>query len=208
MVSGIAMIIGGVLVLGYVGWQYLGTNWVSHRTQADIVEKLHKSWDSGQGSVKVDQGEAGTIVRIPRFGDDYQVPVIENTSDDALAAGFGHFEGTAGPGEVGNYALAAHRITHGQPLAGMPDLEIGDQVIVETADTTYTYKLTSGGSDLRVPFTAGWVIDPLPVNPEAGGVQPPQDAGEKLLTLTTCAELFHTDDRLVAFGILVDQQPR
>ena len=28
--------------------------------------------------------------------------------------------------------------------------------------------------------------------------------GQALITLTTCAELFHTDDRLIAFGILVD----
>jgi sortase A len=29
-----------------------------------------------------------------------------------------------------------------------------------------------------------------------------------LLTLVTCAELFHTDARLVAFGHLVDDRPR
>ena len=28
----------------------------------------------------------------------------------------------------------------------------------------------------------------------------------RLLTLVTCAELFHTDDRMVAFGHLVDRQ--
>jgi sortase A len=158
--------------------------------------------------VKVDAGVAGSIIRIPRFGDDYQVPVLEGTSDDVLASGFGHFDDTAGPGQVGNYALAGHRVTHGEPLRDMPDLEVGDKVIVETRKTVYTYELVTGGDDLTVPFTAGWVLDPLPTNPEDGGVEPPQKPGQRLLTLTTCSELFHTDDRLVAFGVLVDKRPR
>ena len=60
-----------------------------------------------------------------------------------------------------------------------------------------------------MPFSAGWVLDDVPQNPDAGGVQPPsQDPGQRLITLTTCSELFHTDDRLVAFGHLVDKVPR
>ena len=68
------------------------------------------------------------------------VPVLEGTTDDVLAAGYGHFADTAEPGRVGNYALAAHRITHGEPLRRMPDLEVGDEVVVETRDATYTYR--------------------------------------------------------------------
>jgi sortase A len=35
-----------------------------------------------------------------------------------------------------------------------------------------------------------------------------QRPGQKLITLTTCAELFHTDNRMIAFGHLVDTAPR
>ena len=89
----------------------------------------------------------------------------------------------------------------------MPELRPGDEIVVDTRDTTYTYVLDTGGGDLAVPFTDVWVLDPRPVNPD-GGVGPPEDAGERLLTLTTCSELFHTDDRLVAFGHLVSATPR
>ena len=58
-----------------------------------------------------------------------------------------------------------------------------------------------------MPFTAGWVLAPVPANPD-GGVQPPQEPGQRLITLTTCSELFHTDDRMVAFGVLVGTSPR
>ena len=95
-----------------------------------MVERLERGWHEGQSTVRVDEGVAGSIVRIPRLGDGYRVPVLEGTSDDVLASGFGHFDGTAGPGEVGNYALAGHRVTHGEPLRDMPDLEVGDEVVV------------------------------------------------------------------------------
>jgi sortase A len=135
------------------------------------------------------------------------VPVFEGTSDEVLATGFGHFAGSAGAGKVGNYALAAHRITHGEPLRAMPDLQVGDAVVVQTRTETYTYRLTTAGAALVVPFTAGWVTDPLPHNPSPGGVEPAQNEGQRLITLTTCSELFHTDNRMVAFGVLAKEVP-
>jgi sortase A len=215
---GVLLIVAGLAVLGYVGWQFWGTTWVSHRTQERIVTEVQKDWDTGagttgetgsaHGAVEVPEGDVTALIRIPRFGDDYVVPVLEGTTDDVLAAGYGHFEDSAEPGRVGNYAVAAHRITHGEPLRGMPDLEVGDEVVVETRTATYTYELTSAGDALTVPFTAGWVVAPLPDNPEAGGVEPEQKPGQRLITLTTCSELFHTDNRLVAFGTLVHREPR
>ena len=51
------------------------------------------------------------------------------------------------------------------------------------------------------------MLDPLPKNPEPGGVQPAQRRGQRLITLTTCSEIFHTDDRMIAFGHLVKAAP-
>jgi sortase A len=194
----------GVILLGYVGWEYAGTNVVSHHRQQGVQRLLQQSWAHGHASVATAWGRTQAVIRIPRFGSHYRVPVLEGTGDGALAAGFGHYVGTAGPGGVGNYAVAAHRVTHGEPLHHMPELRAGDRVVVETAGATYTYRLTSGGDDLVVPDTATWVTETLPRNPTKGGVQPAQQSGQRLLTLTTCAELFHTDDRMVAFGVLVD----
>ncbi|MDN5895314.1 MAG: class E sortase [Nocardioides sp.] len=210
---GTTLITAGVVILGYVAWQFWGTSWLSQRTQDRIVSEVEKAWDdptvpAEQKAVNVEEGTASALIRVPRFGDDYVVPVLEGTSDQVLASGFGHFEDTVGPGEVGNYALAAHRITHGEPLRDMPSLRPGDEVIVETSATTYTYQLTSSGASLEVPFTAGWVLADLPRNPDPKGVQPVQEKGQRLITLTTCAELFHTDNRLVAFGVLTEKSPR
>jgi len=203
---GVLLVVGGLGMVGYVLWQFYGTNWVSHRHQAQAARELRSSWGRGHSVVATDFGKAEALIEIPRFGRDYEVPVFAGTSDSVLAAGYGHFRGSAGPGEVGNYALAAHRVTHGEPLRHMPDLRKGDEIRVVTRTMRYVYRLTSDGDDLVVPFTAAWVTDPLPRHPK-GGVEPVQKSGQRLITLTTCSELFHTDNRMIAFGVLVGKEP-
>jgi sortase A len=209
---GLLMLTAGLVLLGYVGWQFWGTNWTSHRQQQAVTHDLEKQWDRPGATLEkqpqfVPKGKASALIRIPKFGKKYVVPVLEGTSTDVLARGYGHFTGTSHPGQVGNYALAAHRVTHGEPLRRMPDLRPGDAVIVETVDTTFTYRLDTDPRKLVIPFTGTWVLDPLPKNPD-GGPQPAQRPGQRLITLTTCSELFHTDNRMIAFGHLVSTKAK
>ena len=211
---GVLLIVCGLGWFGWVGWQYYGTSWVAEREQASIIEDLKKSWtkEGGKAKAKVvvskDGGPSGTpvyadaYVQIPKFGSTYAVPVVDGVDDYALSLGYGHFKESAGVGGVGNYALAAHRITHGEPLRDMPSLAPGDEVRITTKDATYVYVLDSAGDALTVDFKASWVLGDVPDNPKPKGVEPLQKAGQRLLTLTTCSELFHTDNRLVAFGHL------
>ncbi len=208
---GLGLVLAGLGVLAYVAWQFFGTNIVSQRKQDKIVEQTREAWsvDAGaDGSAKgVELNGADALIRIPKFGKNYVMPVQKGISDQVLAEGFGHFQGSARPGGVGNYAIAAHRVTHGEPLRDMPELRPGDEVIVQTRTTDYTYELDTDPNDLIVTFEDVWVIDKLPKNPR-GGVQPLQRPGQRLLTLTTCAELFHTDNRMIAFAHLVDTEER
>ena len=145
-------------------------------------------------------------MHIPAFGNDYTVPAHAGTSDEALAAGFGIFAGSADPGDVGNLALAGHRITQGEPLRNMPDLKPGDVVEVETEDVSYTYTLDTAGDALTVGINDTWVTQPSPVAPTGENITSTVGS-DRLLTLVTCLELFHTDERLVAFGHLTAQRP-
>ena len=213
---GLALALAGVGLLGYVGWQLFGTNIVSRHAQEQVVADLHEEWRRAptaeadeptagkERQTGVTLGEASALIRIPRFGDDYVVPVLEGLSDEVLAKGYGHFPDSAGPGEKGNYALAAHRITHGEPLRDMPRLRPGDEVIVETRSAVYTYQLDTDPNQLIVSFEDVWVVDALPTNPDRNGVQPVQRAGQRLITLTTCAELFYTEERMIVFGHLTE----
>lgn len=209
--SGLLCIGIGLALLGYAAWQMVGTNILSERLQRETVAELEQSWEqpvpaTGDSSVDVGPGDAFALVRIPRFGSDYVMPVLEGVDDESLERGFGHFPHSAGPGEDGNFALAAHRITHGEPLRDLPDLRPGDTVVVETRETVFTYVIDTDPEDLVVGFDDVWVVADHPVNPDPGGVGPADE--QRLLTMTTCAELFHTDDRMVVFGHLVSSGAR
>jgi sortase A len=203
---GIGLILAGLGLLGYVAWQFWGTNWVAKKHQRELTSQVQQDWASGHGCERFcPKGATIALIRIPKFGKKYVVPVLEGTDKATVLdkGAFGHFEDTADPGQVGNFALAGHRVTHGEPLRHMPDLRPGDKVIVETRKATYTYVLDTNPNDLVISFTGTWVLDPLPHNPQPGGVEPDQVQGQRLITLTTCSEIFHTDNRMIAFGHLV-----
>ena len=204
---GVALLTLGLLMLGYVGWQLHGTNYVARQKQAEAVEELEAIWaDQPRRDEQArDGGGAGdaatALIRIPKFGRDYVMPVFDGVSDEVLARGFGRFLHAAKPGEPGNYALAAHRVTHGEPLRDMPDLRPGDVIEVETREEVFVYRLDTNPNDLVVTFEETWVVDANPDNPEPAGVEPSRH--RRLITLTTCAELFNTDERMITFGHLV-----
>lgn len=203
---GAAMLAAGLGLGGWAGWEYWGTTWVSERHYEAITEDLDAAWATGSTRADVAAGTATAVVRIPAFGPQYAVPVLEGDSDEVLAAGFGHLDGTAAPGRPGNLVLAGHRVTHGEPLRDMPDLARGDEVVVDTAGRRFTYVLDTAGDALEVDLDATWVLAPQPQNPDPGGAEPTD--GTALITLVTCADLFHSDRRLVAFGHLVGVEPR
>src|SRR4051794_28182058 len=119
---GTALILAGLAVLGYVAWQFFGTNVVAHRKQQQIVQQTERAWRSpGTAGATgraggLDLHGATALVRIPKFGKKYVMPVQSGVSDAVLAEGFGHFKGTAGPGAGGDLAGAAHPARH----AGAP----------------------------------------------------------------------------------------
>src|SRR3954454_4414922 len=186
---GIGLVLAGLGGLASVAGQFFGTNVVSHHKQRQIVEQTRRDWDSEPGDTvsakPVNLHGAMALIRIPKFGKKYVMPVQEGTSDAVLAEGFGHVLGTAGPGEVGNFAVSAHRVTHGEPLRHMPDLRPGDKVIVETKTFTYTYVLDTNPNDLVISFTGTWVIDPVrPHNPDSNSPKVnPIATSDKLITL-------------------------
>ncbi len=63
-------------------------------------------------------------------------PIVDNADDDSLMLGAGHVRGTAMPGGLGNFVIAAHRDTYFRPLAG---IHAGMRMQVVTADSTYVY---------------------------------------------------------------------
>ena len=95
---GVLLLLAGLGVLGYGAWQYWGTNIVAKQHHAEEKRLIADAW--GQGK----DGNAIGLLRVPRFGKDYEVPIVRGFDDKALAD---HYAALA----PGLYAYAA-------PLAG------------------------------------------------------------------------------------------
>ena len=140
---------------------------------------------------------------MPRFGADYETPIVKGFDDDALARGVGWDTKSAGPGEIGNFAIAGHRVTHGEPFAKFPKLQEGRPVVVETRTQIFTYRLRNCGTAITVDFSVGWPLQRVP-DPDAAGERPTKS----VITMLTCSELFHTRNRNVVIGDLVKTEAK
>ena len=204
--AGELLITLGVLLLLFAAWQLWWTDVVADRAQAQIVQTLEDDFAHGGAApvgangipAAIGTDGAFAVVRIPRFGADYARPVIEGTERPVLALGVGHYVGTAGPGQVGNFAVAGHRTTYGRPFHDVDRLVDGDRVVVETAGDVYVYEVTS--SEIVRPSDIG-VIGPVPGEP--GGTPT-----EALLTMTSCHPKYSATERFVVHGRLVESIPR
>ena len=92
-----------------------------------------------------------------------------------------HYMETAGPGEIGNFSLSAHRRSYGDNFLHLPELVEGDYVLLETEEAWYIYRVI--GHEIVLPTDTS-VINPDPFSPVAAdGTQHPT---RRLMTLTTC----------------------
>ncbi|MET9465615.1 class E sortase [Streptomyces sp. NPDC006544] len=130
---------------------------------------------------------------VPRFGPDWNKPVLEGTGPELLKKGLGHYAGTARLGGSGNFAVAGHRRTYGDPFKDVPQLRVGDAVILKDASTWYTY--TVRAEPLRTLPTEVGVVDPVPR-------RSPFTAPGSYLTLTTCDPEWGHSHRLVVWAEL------
>ncbi|MFG2571137.1 class E sortase [Streptomyces sp. NPDC048481] len=148
--------------------------------------------------------QAYAVLRIPRLG--LRVPVAEGTSRrDVLDKGYvGHYAGTQQPGRRGNFAVAGHRNTHGEPFRRLDRLRSGDEVEVETRNAAYTYVV--GRILPRTSPRDTGVIRPVPrslTRPAYG-----YDAPGRYLTLTTCTPEYTSRYRMVVWAVLVATRSR
>ncbi|MFJ1866590.1 class E sortase [Streptomyces sp. NPDC088097] len=143
-------------------------------------------------------GRAFAEMYVPRFGADWSKPVLEGTGTDLLKKGLGHYPGSARPGGEGNFAVAGHRRTYGDPFKDVPELRPGDAVIVRVAGTSYTY--TVRAAPLRTLPTETGVVDPVPK-------RSPFTTPGRYLTLTTCEPEWGHSHRLIVWAELTDTRP-
>lgn len=210
-VLGELLITAGAFVFLFLGWQlWLNDLIVGAEQQSEALafgqelgaavastapaEENAQPSDNGDPVVSAVVSETTQFanIYIPRFGADYVRTISEGVeASNVLKTGVGHYPGTQMPGEVGNFAVAAHRTTYGAPFNLIGTLQVGDRIYVQTADGWYTYVFRS--LEYVRPSGVG-VLNPVP---QFADVPPEQ----RMITMTSCNPMLSNAERIIAYGV-------
>ena len=204
-VVGEILITLGVIVLLYVVWHLFINDPIVARIQENQSVQVQSTKPEEkpftQISKHLKQGKVFGKLYIPRFGEKYQRLIGQGTFQKVTLnrIGPGHYVSSQWPGEEGNFAVAAHRTSHGAPFFKIDTLTQGDRVYVETNDGWFTYEYRQ---TIIVDPTDVDVISPVPS--EFIGAVP----GGKYMTMTSCHPKWTNKQRIVVWLELVEQRTR
>ncbi|MET9130605.1 class E sortase [Streptomyces antibioticus] len=195
----------GVLMLLFVTYQLWWTNVRAHAQASAEADSLQDDWASGKGNPGTfSPGQGFAILHIPKL--DVVVPIAEGVNnkkvlDKGMVGHYGEDElKTAMPQDkTGNFGLAGHRNTHGEPFRYINRLSAGDPIVVETQDEYFVYKMAS-----ILPVTSPSNTSVLDAVPAGSGFTGPG----RYITLTTCTPEFTSKYRMIVWGKMVEERPR
>ena len=227
-VLGELFLTAGVLVLLFLGWQVWLNDIIVGAEQTTAANDLAEQWEAagqpgetptasasptptataepavpGEPVVAARPAEGASFANliVPRLGADYRRQIAEGVGLNVLnnrKTGVGHYPQTQMPGEVGNFAVAAHRTTYGAGFHDIDKLVVGDSIYVESADGWYKYVYR--GTEYVRPTGVG-VLEPVP---QAVGVS----STDRVITLTSCHPYFSAAERIIAYGVFDTWYPR
>jgi sortase A len=100
--------------------------------------------------------EQARRIQIPAI--DVDSPIVQGMYDwEQLKKGVAQRIGSAGPGQMGNMALAGHNDIYGEVFRYIDKLTPGDEIIVTTQRQSYTYVVRDS---MVVNPTDVWVLEP------------------------------------------------
>ncbi|MDN0199292.1 class E sortase [Streptomyces sp. S.PNR 29] len=204
-VSELCITVGSVIVL-FVVYVLFWTGVRADDAMDQQIDVLRDQWARGAPGPTADpaspapykSGRPFAIMYIPRLGFTWNKPVLEGTGTGTLKKGLGHYARTAQLGQKGNFAVAGHRRTYGDPFKDFPELRRGDAVVLSDGVTWFTYRIDKG--PYKTVPTDIEVIDPVPR--KSGYTRP-----GRYLTLTTCDPEWGHSHRLIVWAHLDSTQP-
>lgn len=212
-VIGELLLVAGIAVLGYIVWQPWHTGLAVTQKQENLAAADSARWEAEAKPLQTDgipvpsqpaPGEVFAIMRAPSFATTFANRVAEGTGWWTVLnldeKGIGRYETTQLPGEVGNFAVAAHRSGPLiNPFREVMNLRVGDPIFIETADGWYVYRFRS------IEYALPDEVDVLNPFPRIDGV-PGEDM---ILTMTTCHPKWAgSDERAIAYSVFEGFQPR
>lgn len=181
---GKALIGAGLVLLLFVVYQLVGTNFITKQHQKALAAEVARAALPGARVPRPDLGQGVARIEIPKLGLEWVV--VEGVSVEALKKGPGHYPGTAYPGETGNVVISGHRTTYGAPFFRLDEVRGGDVIRLSTPAKVFFYE----------------VIETKVVKPTDVSVVVASE--EARLTLTTCTPRFSAAKRLIVVARLIE----
>jgi sortase A len=236
------LLTSGAVLLLFAVYEVWVSNLFADHKQAQVHRQLATAWQRGQDPLKgqdrlnlpvgkqvvLPAGQGFANLYIPEFGRDFARTIVQGTSDSDLDAGPGHYVSSQLPGQLGNFAIAGHRVGKGEPFLNLDKLHPGDTIVVQTARNWYIYTVLGSRSaylaatKIANPANREAAIAAALAVPDSQGVRgreivgpgavqviapvpghPSATATRALLTLTTCHPKYSADKRLIVHAQLV-----
>ncbi|HSY16297.1 MAG TPA: class E sortase [Jatrophihabitantaceae bacterium] len=238
---GQTLITAGLVILLFVVYEVWVSNIFANLKQDHVRHVLAQDWANGDdpvaglpgnGASTIPLGTGIANLYIPRLGNDYHFTIVQGTDEADLDEGPGHYVDTALPGQLGDFAVAGHRVGKGEPFLNVDQLEPGDAIVVQTKSDWYIYRVFGDTANGNLAVTgdappAGAVVtSPAPqqalgagvvgreiVDPSDGNVilpvpnKPGMAATGALMTLTTCHPKFEANKRMIVHAYLARVVP-
>jgi sortase A len=211
-VSELCITVGTVIVL-FVVHVLFWTGVKADHVMDDQIDQLQDQWSQGILRPSAAPGASASgpptptpyragkpfaIMYVPRLGFTWNKPVLEGTATKTLKKGLGHYAGTAQLGQKGNFSVAGHRRTYGDPFKDFPRLRRGDAVVLTDGTTWFTYRIDKG------PYkTLPSDVEVIDAVPRKSGYT----REGRYLTLTTCDPEWGHSHRLIVWAHLDSTQP-
>jgi sortase A len=195
-VTGRALLISGLLLLSFVGYQLWGTGLAESRAQ----DKLAAEFSTHLSSTTTLPTTPSTVPQpvVPKLGDivgRLSIPSIKVSKWIIAGAGYkqleqgpGLFSGSPLPGQLGNVAIAGHRTTYGAPFGRINEIHDGATITITTTTATYNY-LVRG--------------EPRIVEADDVAVVKTSDPTVASLTLLSCHPKWTSKQRIIVTATLV-----
>ena len=217
-VLGELMLTIGVVLLLFAFYEAYWTNVESGQLQEEASADLEEQWRNPRQKMEPELGEAFAQLYIPTFGSDYHYAIIEGTNEDDLLRGPGRYVDSQMPGEMGNFAVAGHRVGKGAPFNDLGKLETCDDIVVETQTERITYRVLPIDGEQAdcfngIPPEYSHVVGRHITTPGDVSVTnpvPESDAApnREILTLTTCHPQFSNAERMIVHAMEVEKEEK
>ena len=208
----------GVVLLLFAFYEAYWTNVESGQLQEEASADLEEQWRNPRQKMEPELGEAFAQLYIPTFGSDYHFAIIEGTNEDDLLRGPGRYVDSQMPGEMGNFAVAGHRVGKGAPFNDLGKLETCDDIVVETQTERITYRVLPIDGEQAdcfngIPPEYSHVVGRHITTPGDVSVTnpvPESDAAPNrvILTLTTCHPQFSNAERMIVHAMEVEKEEK